>query len=48
MNELKFTCGNCKHEWKSTDYNEDAEGKEGYYAQGLKCPKCESEDISGE
>lgn len=43
-----FTCEKCKEQWKASDYNEDAEGKEGYYAQGLECPNCgETDDISG-
>lgn len=45
--DYKFECEDCKHVWLSSKYNEDGEGKEGYYAQGLNCPSCDSKNISG-
>jgi len=43
MTDMRYTCGRCGLVWRMSDYKEDTDAHDGY-----NCPKCGSEDISGE
>lgn len=45
--KLLYTCGDCNHQWVSTDYKADVTDEEADYHNGAVCPKCKSENVFG-
>ncbi len=44
--DIRFTCDDCKHSWKGSEYNEEED--QVLFHDGHRCPKCDSTEISGE